>query len=122
MSSYAAPQPSNQGFQTLHKKFPCPQPQSSFLTKLPLEIREAIYVHVFGHSLVHLVDLGHRLAHVSCAQEVWDGHRHGVEGLYGYPMLHKEEHPDDALLALCKTCRTVYVGHHTLSDSFADTD
>lgn len=122
MSSQITPQPSSQTLQPLQEKLPRPQPQSSFLTKLPLEIREAIYVHVFGRRLVHLVDLGQRLAHVSCAQEIWDWHRHGVEGLNGYPILNEEEHLNDALLALCKTCRMVYVGPYTLSDSFADTN
>ena len=106
-----------------------PQPQSSFLNKLPPEIRRAIYTHVFGHSLIHIVDIGRRLAHVRCPrpqpQKVWDGHRHGIEGLEGCPILNEEEHPNDALLALCMTCKIVYVGsfsdYASVIDNFADT-
>ena len=121
MSSQPFSKPCSQRLQPLQVKLPSPQPQSPFLTKLPLEIREAIYVHVFGHSLLHLVDMGQRMAHVRCPQEVrdrvWDGHRHGIAGLGGYPILNEEECPNDALLALCKTCRMVYVGHYIFSDA-----
>ena len=88
------------------------QPQSSFLNKLPPEIRRVIYEHVFGHSLIHIVDMGSRLAHLRCPepQEVWDGHRHGIDGLDGHVILNEEEHPNHALLALCMTCKMVYVG------------
>ena len=91
----------------LQRKLPAPQPQSSFLTKLPIEIRRTIYEHVFGHSIIHLLDMGQRLAHLRCEEESRDGHRHGVEGLDGCPILDKEEYPNDRLLALCKTCSLV---------------
>ncbi len=90
-------------------KLPRPQSQSAFLSKLPFEIRQIIYTHVFGHSLIHILDMGRRLAHFRCPNKVWDWHRHGIEGLNGCPILNIEDHPNDELLALCKTCRIMYV-------------
>ena len=90
-------------------KLPHPQFQSAFLSKLPFEIRHIIYTHVFGHSLIHLLDMGRRLAHFRCPNKIWDGHRHGIEGLNGCPILNIEDHPNNELLSLCKTCRMMYV-------------
>ena len=92
---------------------PHSQQQSFLLNRLPIEVREIIYYHVFGPSLIHTVEMGWRLAHVRCLEwqvgEVWDGHRHGIEGLEGRPILDKLKDPNDQLLALCLTCRLMCV-------------
>ena len=92
---------------------PNPQESSMFLSCLPVEIRLIIYQYVFGPSLIHVVDMGCRLAHVRCLQwqvgEVWDGHQHGDDGFDDYTILDKSEDPNDQLLALCLSCRLMCV-------------
>ena len=57
----------------------CSQEQS-LLFRLPTEIRQTIYRHVFGPSVIHIESLCDRLAHVTCQQwqseDGWDGHAH----------------------------------------------
>ena len=45
---------------------PIPQIGSAFLTKLPLELRQIVYEHVYESSVIHVGELDHRLAHVCC--------------------------------------------------------
>ena len=93
------------------KRFPNPQGQCALLTKLPFEIRSLIYQHLFSDSLIHLVDLGPRLAHIRCSQgrqgRLWDGHRHGVGGHEGNSIIDNDIDQNDNLIALCHTCRTL---------------
>ncbi|KAL4999557.1 hypothetical protein BDV10DRAFT_53390 [Aspergillus recurvatus] len=43
-----------------------PQSTSSFITKLPLEVRLMIYEYVFGDQVVHLVQVKDKIRHVRC--------------------------------------------------------
>ncbi len=76
---------------------PHPQQQSFFLSRLSIEIRVVIYQHIFGPSLVYIVDLGYRPAHVRCLQwqtgEVWDGHRRAIDGFEGMTILDESIDP-----------------------------
>ena len=93
----------------------------SLLFRLPLELREMIYPAVFGPYLIHIVQYTrqtseydphlHRLAHVRCLRqrpdERWDGHRHGWTDFNCSSILVKINDPNDELLALCLTCRSL---------------
>lgn len=91
------------------------------LLRLPIEIRQAIYSHVFGPSLIHIEALCYedevlrvfRLAHLRCPQwqpgDSWDGHRHGRSEPFWTTKLDSPQVPNDQLLALCLSCRWMYV-------------
>lgn len=87
----------------------CSQEQS-LLFSLPTEIRQTIYQHVFGPSVIHVESLCDRLAHVTCQQwqseNGWTGHAHCTKGLKpGIVSTDETEDPNDQLLAICVTCR-----------------
>ena len=84
--------------------------RQSLLFSLPTEIRNIIYQHVFGPSLIHIESLGDRLAHVKCLQwqsnNGWGGHLHCYQGWEDEVVfLDNVDDPNDQLLALCLTCR-----------------
>ena len=91
---------------------PLPQIQSFFF-KLPAEIRDIVYQNVFGPSLIHIEALSNRLAHVRCLEwqpdDGWDGHQHGIRGTgdEDCSILNKAEAPNDRLLAICLSCRSM---------------
>lgn len=92
---------------------PAPQ-QECLLFCLPIELRELIYQHVFGPSLIHIQAVGRRLAHVRCGNwlpgDGWDGHRHGYRrGFEGDTVSDFAKDPNDQLIALCLSCRKMYV-------------
>ena len=87
----------------------CSQEQS-LLFSLPTEIRQTIYQHVFGPSVIHVESLCDRLAHVTCQQwqseNGWDGHAHCTKGdETGIVSIDETEDPNDHLLAICVTCK-----------------
>ena len=92
-----------------------PSTQRQFpLLSLPIEIREIVYQHVFGPSLVHILPMGRRLVHVSCSKwppgESCDGHGHGGPGWEAETtIIDVAENPNDQLLALCLSCRVMCV-------------
>ena len=90
----------------LFQKPPLQQEQSGFLSKLPLEIRIAIYKQVFGYGPIHLTDKGQRLIFTRCQTEsqgdLWDGHQKCMEPLSATSEINMEE---QKLFALCRTCR-----------------
>lgn len=88
--------------------------QQSPLFRMPLEIRQKIYEFVFGPSLLHIEALGDRLTHVRCLEwessNGWEGHAHCQEGpVPGVVRVDNSQDPNDQLLALCLTCRQMYV-------------
>jgi len=98
---------------SLHIGVPLSQQQSPHF-RLPIEIRETIYEFVFGPSLLHIEALIHRLAHVKClkweSSDGWESHAHCQPGLIpGVVHIDNSEDPNDQLLALCLTCRRMYV-------------
>lgn len=91
------------------------------LFRLPIEIREQVYRHVFGPSLIHIeatyLDNDRqyqvRLAHVRCFEwqsgDGWDGHLHGRGGVDWTRKTDKVQDPNDQLLSLCLSCRLMCV-------------
>lgn len=43
-----------------------PTTESAFRTRIPMEIRNLNHVNVFGPSIIHIVALENRIAHVTC--------------------------------------------------------
>ncbi len=90
--------------------------QQSLLFQLPIEIRELVYKHVFGPSLIHIEAISRRLAHVTCIHwqpgDGWDGHTHvGTTG-WGPEAprtFEKSTSPNDQLLAICLSCKLMWV-------------
>ena len=106
----AAAQPTNKLVQI---GVPLSQQQSP-LFRLPAEIRQKIYEFVFGPSLLHIEALEDRLTHVKClhweSNDSWEGHAHCQQGpLDGVVRVDNSQDPNDQLIALCLTCRQMYV-------------
>ena len=87
--------------------------QQSLLFSLPTEVRQLIYQHVFGPSVIHVESLGalkDRLAHVTCSKwqsdDGWSEHAHCERGEEtGTVDIDNSDDPNDQLSALCLTCR-----------------
>lgn len=82
------------------------------LFRLPLELRQLIYKHVFGPSLIHMGSMGSRLAHVRCQKwehnDDWDGHVHwsfSIDRSLGILGVNNPDDLNDQLISLCLTCR-----------------
>ena len=89
------------------------QPQDDCpLFNLPVEIRQTIYKHVFGPSLIHVASMERRLAHVRCEKwyldDSWEEHTHwqcrpvAELGIVG---ANDRDDPNDHLSSLTLTCR-----------------
>ena len=94
--------------------------QQGLLFSLPPELRQSIYRHVFGPSLIHVEPIGERLAHVTC--EDWRSwnvereHSHCRDGeVMGVVRIDQSEDPNDQLSTLLLTCRQMYVFNCPLS-------
>lgn len=90
--------------------------QQSILFRLPIEVREVVYKHVFGPSLIHLEAISRRFAHITCRDrqpgDGWDGHVHlgaTARGLEARRRFYLETSPNDQLLAICLTCKIMWV-------------
>ncbi len=90
--------------------------QQSILFRLPIEVREVVYKHVFGPSLIHLEAISRRFAHITCGDwqpgDGWDGHVHlgaTARGLEARRHFYLETSPNDQLLAICLTCKIMWV-------------
>lgn len=90
-----------------------PVRQRGPLFSLPTELRHIIYQHVFGPSLIHVIALGERLAHVTCSewwyQDRRQEHVHCRDEVRNCVRIEQSEDPNDQLSALLLTCRQMYV-------------
>ena len=80
-----------------------------FLTKLPLEIRLAIYKYVLGGHLLHLVQIPRRIAHVRCRYDDKSDSSRSCRPSTLMPLNGMLRSVSSADLALTKTCRQIYV-------------
>lgn len=126
-----------------------PQPTSPLFTRLPPEIRQIIWSHVFGSDTLHLVQVKNTIRHVRCTcndaasssslthhrhccpttparWRIYDGRVPGHSDRLLYP--HTHEHLPDSLsnshVALLRTCRAVHAeaGHLLYRNSTFDVD
>ncbi|KAK2760888.1 hypothetical protein FQN54_002128 [Arachnomyces sp. PD_36] len=104
------------------------QSDSSFLNRLPTEIRLQIYGYVFGDGAVHLVHIENRIRHVRCEEKHPSLHQHrqaccpltvarwrstsgrGHRDHLLYPHTHTSlpSNLSNSNLSLLRTCRQIY--------------